>query len=54
VFIIPHRLPTLRSVDRIVTLEDGRLVEEGAPRDLLARGGRYADFHRLQLGGANA
>jgi subfamily B ATP-binding cassette protein HlyB/CyaB len=54
VFIITHRLPTLRSVDRIVTLEEGRLVEEGAPRDLLAQGGRYAEFHRLQLGGANA
>jgi subfamily B ATP-binding cassette protein HlyB/CyaB len=54
VFIITHRLPTLRSVDRILTLEDGRLVEEGAPRDLLARGGRYAEFHRLQLGGVNA
>ena len=54
VFIITHRLPTLRGVDRIVTLEDGRLVEEGAPRDLLAQGGRYAEFHRLQLGGANA
>jgi len=54
VFIITHRLSTLRSVDRILTLDDGRLVEEGAPRELLARGGRYAEFHRLQLGAANA
>jgi ATP-binding cassette subfamily B protein len=40
--LIAHRLQTARTADRIVVLEDGRLVEEGPHDDLVARGGAYA------------
>jgi ATP-binding cassette, subfamily B, bacterial HlyB/CyaB len=50
VFIIAHRLSTVRRTDRILTLDGGRLVEDG-PHDILIRtGGRYATLHRLQAG----
>ncbi|MDY7009338.1 MAG: ABC transporter ATP-binding protein [Planctomycetota bacterium] len=41
-FIVAHRLSTVRSADRVLVIEDGRLTEEGAHQDLLAAGGRYA------------
>lgn len=50
VFLITHRLSTMRRVDRIIMLEDGQLVEDGTPRELLKKGGHYAAMHRLQLG----
>jgi ATP-binding cassette, subfamily B, bacterial HlyB/CyaB len=50
VFIIAHRLSTLRRTDRIITLERGRLIEDGSHEDLLRRGGRYASLHRVQAG----
>ena len=48
VLIIAHRLSTVRSADRIVTLERGRLVENGTYDALIKTGGRYATLHRLQ------
>ena len=48
VLIIAHRLSTVRRADRILTLERGRLVEEGSHDELIHRGGRYANLHRLQ------
>ena len=42
VLIIAHRLSTVRSADRIVTLERGRLVEDGTHDALIKTGGRYA------------
>ncbi|WP_349815886.1 type I secretion system permease/ATPase [Curvibacter sp. CHRR-16] len=42
VFVVAHRLSTLRLANRILVLEDGRLVEAGNHAELLARGGRYA------------
>lgn len=50
VFIIAHRLSTMRRTDRILTLERGRLVEDGTHEDLINSGGRYASLHRLQSG----
>ena len=41
---IAHRLATVAAADRIVVMEDGRIVETGAPSALLAAGGRYAEM----------
>jgi subfamily B ATP-binding cassette protein HlyB/CyaB len=48
VFIIAHRLVAVRAADRIVTIENGRVVEDGAHEDLLRRGGRYAALFAMQ------
>jgi subfamily B ATP-binding cassette protein HlyB/CyaB len=50
VLVIAHRLSTVRAMDRIVTLERGRLVEDGTHDVLIRTGGRYASLHRLQAG----
>jgi ATP-binding cassette subfamily B protein len=46
---IAHRLSTVRSFDRIVVLQNGRVVEDGAPGDLMRRGGAYRDLLRRQM-----
>ena len=51
VIAIAHRLSTLRSMDRLVVLDRGRIVEEGTHDDLLACGGAYAALWRRQSGG---
>ena len=51
VIAIAHRLSTIARMDRIVVLDDGRIVEEGGHVELLARGGLYARFWRRQSGG---
>ena len=50
VFIIAHRLSTVRRTDRIMTIDAGRLIEDGTHEDLINTGGRYASLHRLQAG----
>ncbi|WP_407179668.1 type I secretion system permease/ATPase [Bradyrhizobium sp. STM 3562] len=50
VFIIAHRLSTVRACDRIVTIERGRLIEDGTHDELIRNGGRYAEFYRMQGG----
>ena len=50
VLIIAHRLSTVRRTDRIITIDRGRLVEDGTHEDLVRTNGRYASLHRLQAG----
>jgi subfamily B ATP-binding cassette protein HlyB/CyaB len=50
VILIAHRLSTLRNADRILTLDKGRLIEDGSHEQLLAANGRYATLWRLQAG----
>jgi ABC-type multidrug transport system fused ATPase/permease subunit len=47
--VIAHRLSTVRAADRIVVMENGRVVDEGRHEELLARGGIYARLHELQF-----
>ena len=47
--VIAHRLSTVREADLILVLEDGRIVERGRHRDLLARGGLYSELYRTQF-----
>ena len=49
VFIIAHRLSTVRKADRILFLARGQVVESGTHEDLLAKGGRYAGFYSQQF-----
>jgi len=44
-FIVAHRLSTILLADRVVVLEGGRVVEEGAHDELLRRGGRYSAMY---------
>lgn len=46
--IVAHRLASIRAADRVVFIEDGRIVEDGAVDELLAAGGRFAEFWRDQ------
>jgi ATP-binding cassette, subfamily B, bacterial HlyB/CyaB len=50
VFIIAHRLSTVRGTDRIITIDRGRLTEDGKHEELIRTGGRYATLYRLQSG----
>jgi ATP-binding cassette, subfamily B, bacterial HlyB/CyaB len=50
VFIIAHLLSTVRHTDRILTIERGRIVEDGTHDELVRTGGRYAILHRMQAG----
>jgi len=49
--VIAHRLSTIIDVDQIAVIEDGRVVETGNHRTLLARGGSYAKLYRQQFAG---
>jgi len=48
VIAIAHRLSTLRTFDRIIVMRDGRIVQDGAPDELMRRGGPYRELVRQQ------
>ena len=45
---ISHRLGSTQFCDRVVYLENGRVAEEGTHRELLERGGKYAELFEIQ------
>ena len=51
VLAIAHRLSTIAEMDRIVVMDDGRIVEQGTHAELLARAGLYARYWNRQSGG---
>ncbi|MCC6868110.1 MAG: ABC transporter ATP-binding protein [Burkholderiales bacterium] len=49
VIMIAHRLSTIQHADKIIVLKDGVVAEEGTNDELIARGGVYAELHRIQF-----
>ena len=47
--VIAHRLSTIRDADKIVVMDQGRVVDQGTHGELLGRGGIYAGLYRLQF-----
>lgn len=47
--IIAHRLSTIEKADKIIVMEDGKIVEEGKHSDLLEQGGYYSTLYKAQL-----
>lgn len=48
VVLVSQRLSAFRDCQRVLVLDEGRIVEQGSPAELLQRGGRYAELARLQ------
>lgn len=53
-FVIAHRLSTIRDADRILVMNQGRIIEQGRHTELLARGGFYAELYQSQFAGPQA
>lgn len=49
--VIAHRLSTIQKMDRIIVMEDGKIIEEGSHKDLLRKDGTYARLWTHQSGG---
>lgn len=47
--VIAHRLATIREAQKIVVMDQGRVVDQGSHAELISRGGLYAELHRLQF-----
>jgi ATP-binding cassette subfamily B multidrug efflux pump len=52
--IISHRLALVGQLDRIIVIDEGRVMEEGTHMDLLSRGGLYAELWKEQYGEAES
>ena len=48
--LISHRFSTVRMADQILVVHEGRVVEAGGHRELVALGGRYATMFEMQAG----
>jgi subfamily B ATP-binding cassette protein MsbA len=53
VFVIAHRLSTVRRADRIVVLDNGHITETGAHEDLMSHGGTYRRLYEMQFSGVD-
>jgi ATP-binding cassette subfamily B protein len=47
--VIAHRLSTIRAADRVLVIDEGRLVQSGTHAELLQSGGLYAELYRTQF-----
>ena len=54
VFVVAHRLSTVRQADSLLVMHDGQIVERGKHDELAARGGHYARVCELQFGGSQS
>jgi ATP-binding cassette subfamily B protein len=52
-FVIAHRLSTIRDAELILVMNNGNIIEQGSHKELLAKGGFYADLYNSQFAGAN-
>ena len=50
--VIAHRLSTIKDADEIATIEQGHIAERGTHEELLALGGTYARYYRMQFEGS--
>lgn len=51
VLTVAHRLATARAADRVIVLDQGRIIEEGPPAELIRAGGRFAALIELEAAG---
>lgn len=51
ILTVAHRLSTAREADRVIVLENGRIMETGTPAELIQKGGRFAALLELEAAG---